>query len=141
MKHLIIIELLILTFLLGARTSAEHRAVIVQYDTVYFETEWSRLVSALIKVESNGNDKAVNESSGASGCLQLMPIYVAEANRLTNGNYTLEDRFDRTKSIEMFNVIQSHYNKDMDIEKAIHLHNPNAGQWYTERVIKAMEEH
>lgn len=138
MKNKLIVSIMALLFCSCSRS--HDKVVIIQRDTIYVETEWSRLVSALIKVESNGNDNAVNEVSGASGCLQLMPIYVAEANRLTNGNYTLEDRFDRIKSIEMFNIIQMHHNKHMDIEKAIKLHNPGAGQWYTERVLKQMEE-
>lgn len=141
MKHLIIIELLILALLIGARTSAEHRAVIAQHDTVYYETEWSRLVSALIKVESNGNDKAVNATSGARGCLQIMPIYVREANRLlSEERYTFDDAFDRSLSLEMFEVIQNHYNPDRDIYKAIKLHNPNGGERYRNKVLNAMEE-
>ena len=114
--------------------------VIIQVDTVYVESDWSKMVSALIKVESNGRADAVNENSGATGILQIMPIYVAEANRISGRNYTLEDRLDPRKSIEMFEIVQGHHNPNRNIEKAIRSHNPTAGDWYYNRVIKAMEE-
>lgn len=114
--------------------------VIIQVDTVYVESDWSKMVSALIKVESNGRADAVNENSGATGILQIMPIYVAEANRISGRNYTLEDRLDPRKSIEMFEIVQGHHNPKRNIEKAIRSHNPTAGDWYYNRVIKAMEE-
>ena len=69
----------------------------------------TKLILAMIEVESNGNNNAINPVSGASGCLQLLPIMVQEVNNIpskTNSNkqYNLEDRFDRIKSIQMFNI-------------------------------------
>jgi len=41
--------------------------------------------------------------------LQIRPIMVREVNRLLGENkYTLKDRWNKAKSIEMFNVIRSH---------------------------------
>lgn len=67
------------------------------------------LVNALIYIESRGNDDAVNNSSGATGCLQLLPIMVREVNniltRVGSGmRYKLDDRLNRKSSIEMFNI-------------------------------------
>lgn len=99
--------------------------------------EWDRLVRAIIKVESEGNIRAVNKKSGAAGILQIMPVLVKDANRIVgNDKYRLSDRFDPDTSIEIFNVIQDHYNPSHDIEKAIRLHNPRAGEEYRMKIIK-----
>lgn len=67
------------------------------------------LVDAIIQVESRGNDSAFNAAENAAGCLQIRPIMVREVNRLIGWEvYNLEDRWDREKSIEMFEVIKNH---------------------------------
>ena len=110
----------------------------VEYHTTVEVSDWDRLVEALIKVESNGNESAVNPS-GASGVLQLMECYVDEVNRIGGTDYTYEDRFDKAKSIEMFNLYNQYYNPEHDIYEAIRRHNPGAGSWYKERVFNAMK--
>jgi len=101
---------------------------------------WEQMVLSLIQVESEGNDLAFNETSGASGCLQITDIYIAEVNRLLGEDrYCKDDAFDRTKSLEMFEVYQSNKNPNRDIDTAIRLHNPKAGEWYLERVKNAMK--
>jgi len=80
------------------------------------------LVEALIWVESRGNDSAFHRGENAVGCLQIRPIMVKEVNRVLDlqgsGNiYTLEDRWSRTKSIEMFNVIANYYHETSSYEK------------------------
>lgn len=74
------------------------------------EPTWNDFVSAVIYVESRGNDSAYNTKEDAAGCLQIRPIMVREVNRkLRKWNapfrYTLEDRWDREKSIEMFEIM------------------------------------
>lgn len=102
-------------------------------------SEWDILVSALIQVESGGDSLAVGKTNDL-GALQLTPIYVADVNRiLKEERYTLEDRRSLVKSKEMFEIIQGHYNPERDIDVAIHLHNPRAGEWYRERVYKQMK--
>lgn len=104
-------------------------------------SEWDSLVEALIWVESRGDASAVNPRTGATGILQIMPIYVKDANRLQNDTeFTLADRLSPEKSMEMFRIIQQHYNPGRDIHKAIHLHNPKAGQSYADAVLARMEE-
>ena len=100
---------------------------------------WVVLIDAIINIESGGND-TISGSTNDLGCIQATPIYVEEANRICklkgiNKNYTLEDRKSRKKSIEMFNILQSYYNKKRSIEKAARLHNPGAGQAYIDKVI------
>lgn len=95
---------------------------------------WDCLIGAIIYVESRGNDHAVGPTNDL-GCIQATPIYVAEANRLSGRNYTLQDRTDRKKSIEMFNIIQNQYNSCKSTLKAIHLHNPKAPESYKKKIL------
>lgn len=65
------------------------------------------LLSAVIHVESRGNINAHNVGEDAVGVLQIRPIMVKEVNRVLGfDKYTLKDRWDKQKSIEMFNVIR-----------------------------------
>ena len=65
------------------------------------------LVNAIIHVESRGDVNAHNVSEDAVGVLQIRPIMVKEVNRVLGfDKYTLQDRWDKKKSIEMFNVIR-----------------------------------
>ena len=54
---------------------------------------------------------------------------------LKKDTYLLEHRTDIKKSIEMFEIYQAYYNPNKNIKKAIKLHNPGAGQWYTDKVM------
>ena len=69
----------------------------------------NNLIDAIIYVESRGDIKAHNISEDAVGCLQIRPIMLREVNRLLGYNkYQLSDRWNKVKSIEMFNVIKEH---------------------------------
>jgi len=83
------------------------------------------LVTALIHVESRGNDSAVGDrhlvGEEAVGALQIRPIMVREVNRIlkiqkSNKRFKLEDRFEREKSIEMFYVWKNYHHKDSEPE-------------------------
>lgn len=84
--------------------------------------DWNPVMDAIIQVESEGNPKAV---SGAScGAMQITPILVRECNDIlkkqgSSKRYTLKDRFSVEKSKEMFLLIQSYFNPDNNVEKAI----------------------
>lgn len=68
------------------------------------------LVNAMIQVESRGNDSAYCAPEDAVGCLQIRPIMVSEVNRILKRQaYTLQDRWNRTKSIEMLKVFAKYY--------------------------------
>ena len=67
------------------------------------------LIGAIIHVESRGDSMAYNAGEDAVGVLQIRPIMMREVNRLLKENkYTLADRWSKSKSIEMFNVIKQH---------------------------------
>lgn len=76
---------------------------------IIIEVQKDSLIDAIIHVESRGDTLAHNLKEDAVGCLQIRPIMVRECNRLIGkDDFTLNDRWSRAKSIEMFNVIRWH---------------------------------
>lgn len=105
------------------------------------EFDWSKIVDAIIQVESNGDANAKNGNQ--VGAMQITPIMVAECNdilkrRKSKKRFKLTDRYSLKKSKEMFLLIQSHYNPSHDIEKAIR--SWNGGQRYSLRGTQAYFE-
>ena len=76
------------------------------------------LIPALIQVESGGNDSAIGDSGKAVGCLQIWPIMVRDVNQFSASKYTLDDRYNRQKSIAICRAYMSHYGKRWTIEQA-----------------------
>ena len=114
------------------------RVVYVEVDK---KVEWDKLIEAIIQIESEGNDKAFNKKSNAAGCLQQTPIYVKEVNRiLGEKKYTLNDRYNRTKAIEMFNIYQNEHNPNKDFHLALKLHNPKSKYSYHFAIEKKYNE-
>ena len=75
----------------------------------------NNLIDAIIYVESRGDVNAYNAKENAVGCLQIRPIMLREVNRLLGYNkYQLADRWNKSKSIEMFNVIKEHTTNPTD---------------------------
>jgi hypothetical protein len=71
--------------------------------------------------ESRGKDNAYNKSSDAAGCLQIRPVMLKEINRIlenigSDERYSLEDRFDRKKSIEMFTIWRLYHHQGHSYE-------------------------
>ena len=80
------------------------------------------LVDAIIWVESRGDTSAYCKRKDAVGVLQIRPIMLREVNRIldlqgSSTIYTLEDRWNRDKSIQMFNVIANYYHETSSYEK------------------------
>ena len=99
-------------------------------------TEWQQLIMAISFTESRWNPDAVGKAHD-SGHLQLVPIYVAEVNRLYNTDYTIEDAFDIGKSLEMYDLMQRAYNPSRDLNKAIYYH--NKGETYRQTVLANLD--
>lgn len=84
----------------------------------------SKLIEALIQVESLGNDSAVGDQhlgEPSIGVLQIRPIMVREVNRIlkkqkSEKRYKLKDRFSRDKSIEMFLVWKNYHHPEGGFE-------------------------
>lgn len=96
------------------------------------EFDWSPVMDAIIQVESNGNTKAYNLNGNCVGVLQITPSLVKQCNiwleaKKSKKRYTLADRYDVNKSKEMFIMVQNHYNKSNNVEKAIRIWNGGPG--------------
>ena len=104
-------------------------------------TDIDKLVEAFIYVESRGDDSAVHPKSKATGCLQVMPILIHDANRIIgHDKYQLSDRNNREKSKEIFLVIMNHYNPDFDINLAAKIWNPRSRVSYHLAIMKKYNE-
>ena len=94
----------------------------VKKSTKKLSFDWTPVMEAIIKVESEGNPKAV--SGNSVGAMQITPVLVKECNnilskRKSKKQYTLADRYSVEKSKEMFLLIQSYFNPENNVEKAI----------------------
>ena len=112
---------------------------------------WDNLIKAISAVESKGNVNAV--SGKHVGILQISPVVVDDCNRINKLNkrkerYKYGDRYNKEKSIRMFNCIQDFYNPSHDFEAAIRLWNGGSG-WrqhprktdkYYQKVMKKFKE-
>ena len=81
----------------------------------YNVTYNTEILSAIIAVESNNNDDAYNSNEDAVGCLQIRKTMVNDVNRILRRKkspirFTYQDRWDRHKSIKMFEIYCKHYN-------------------------------
>lgn len=111
--------------------------------------DWSKVIDAIIIVESNGNPNAVSGKS--CGAMQITPICVKECNNIlkkrnSKKRYTLQDRFSVEKSKEMFLLIQSYFNPTNNVEKAIRAWNggnnysKKGTQRYYEKVMSKLKK-
>ncbi len=109
--------------------------------------DWEPVMNAIIQIESKGNPAAVN--GPYVGVLQISPILVKECNNIlkstgSSKRYSLSDRFNATKSKEMFVIIQSFHNPLNSVEKAIRLwsggirYNVAKTQAYFRKVMRHM---
>lgn len=102
--------------------------------------DWEDFTKALIWVESKGDSKAVGSNNDV-GVLQITPILLRDCNRILEMEiFKLEDRLDSLKSVEMFNIIQDHYNPQHDYHWALKLWNSGAPLSYHRKVMDKFNE-
>lgn len=88
------------------------------------DKHYEKLVHAIAYIESAHNPNAISRNGKHVGYLQISTKCVDECNRLIrHKKYKYKDRYDIQKSIEMFYVIQNHYNPQKDIHLAIRIWN------------------
>ena len=105
------------------------------------KTDWNIFIDSLIEIESENDSNAIG-TKGSIGVLQITPIYVKEINKILGyKKYKLKDRRSKKKSIKMFEVFQNYFNPQKDINLAIKLHNPRAGQNYKNKILSKMKEY
>lgn len=108
--------------------------------------DWTRVINAIIQVESKGNAKAV--SRDCVGVMQIRPLLVRDVNEYlkmkgSSKRYTLNDRFSPEKSKEMFILYQKRYNSANNVDKAIRIWNggPYCSEVKTNGYLKKVKAH
>ena len=78
------------------------------------------LLSALIQVESHGNDLARGRH-GELGALQIKPILVRDVNRIMGTSYTHTQVTNRATATFIANAYLSHYGRNLSDESLARL--------------------
>lgn len=151
MKHLIlgVIFGVLATFFCGMivyislpiKAAETRKEVVIVKEQCKHHLDWNKFILALAQVESERNPKAFNKRTNAAGYLQIRKSVVDDCNRiLGRKKYSMNDRFNKQKSIEMFNIIQNHYNKDKDFHFALKVWNPKSSFAYHSKVLREYEK-
>jgi hypothetical protein len=80
-------------------------------------TTISNLISALIIVESSGNDLAIGDQGRAIGCLQIHKAVVADVNKFTGSNYQWQQMTNRVQARAVCQAYLTHYGRGATTEQ------------------------
>jgi hypothetical protein len=78
---------------------------------------FSNLISALIIVESSGNDLAIGDGGKAIGPLQIHRGVVLDVNRITGSNYRHSEMTNRVAARAVCEAYLRHYGKGASTEQ------------------------
>lgn len=102
--------------------------------------DWNIFISAIMTVESNGNPNAIGSADDV-GLLQITPIIVEDCNRILGVEaFCLQDRYNAEKSVDMFNIIQEHYNPTRDKHLALKMWNPKSPVSYHRKIMAIYQQ-
>jgi hypothetical protein len=79
-------------------------------------TTISNLISALIIVESSGNDQAIGDNKRALGPLQIHRGVVQDVNRITGSHYRHSEMTNRVQARAVCEAYLKHYGKGKTTE-------------------------
>ena len=103
------------------------------------------LLSALIQIESGGNDLAKGRH-GELGALQIKPILVRDVNRIMGTHYVHAQVTNRATATFIANAYLSHYGKNLSDESLARIwqggpsgHKRSATRAYGKRVMRELE--
>ena len=77
----------------------------------------TNLISALIAVESSGNDLAIGDGGKAIGPLQIHKAVVTDVNRFTGAQYRHQDMTNRAIARKVCQAYLEHYGKGCTTEQ------------------------
>jgi soluble lytic murein transglycosylase-like protein len=80
-------------------------------------TTISNLITALIIVESSGNDMAIGDNGRALGPLQIHRGVVQDVNRFTGSHYRWEDMTNRVQARAVCAAYLTHYGRGATTEQ------------------------
>ena len=78
----------------------------------------TNLITALIAVESSGNDLAIGDQGRAIGCLQIHKAVVTDVNRFTGSHYRHSEMTNRAIARKVCEAYLSHYARGATDEQA-----------------------
>jgi hypothetical protein len=103
------------------------------------------LLSALIQIESGGNDLAKGRH-GELGALQIKPILVRDVNRIMGTHYAHQQVTNRAVSTFIANAYLAHYGKNLSDENLARIwqggpkgHRKTSTRAYARRVMRELE--
>jgi len=77
----------------------------------------TNLISALIIVESSGNDMAIGDNGKAIGPLQIHNAVVLDVNRITGSHYRHQDMTNRAQARAVCEAYLKHYGRGASTEQ------------------------
>jgi soluble lytic murein transglycosylase-like protein len=80
-------------------------------------TTLSNLITALIIVESSGNDLAIGDNGRAIGPLQIHRGVVQDVNRITGSHYRHQDMTNRVQARAVCEAYLKHYGRGASTEQ------------------------
>jgi soluble lytic murein transglycosylase-like protein len=80
-------------------------------------TTLSNLITALIAVESSGNDLAIGDNGRAVGPLQIHRGVVQDVNRITGSHYRWEAMTNRVQARAVCQAYLTHYGRGASTEQ------------------------
>jgi hypothetical protein len=86
-------------------------------------TTLSNLITALIIVESSGNDLAIGDQGRAVGPLQIHRGVVQDVNRITGSNYQWQQMTNRVQARAVCEAYLTHYGKGKSTEEQARIWN------------------
>jgi len=86
-------------------------------------TTISNLISALIIVESSGNDMAIGDGGKAIGPLQIHRGVVIDVNRITGSSYRHQDMTNRAQARAVCEAYLRHYGRGKTTEQQARIWN------------------
>jgi soluble lytic murein transglycosylase-like protein len=103
------------------------------------------LLSALIQIESGGNDQAKGRH-GELGALQIKPILVRDVNRIMGTHYAHNQMTNRAVSTFIATAYLSHYGKNLSDESLARIwqggpkgHRKTSTRAYGRRVMRELQ--
>ena len=77
----------------------------------------SNLITALIAVESSGNDMAIGDNGRAIGPLQIHRAVVLDVNKFTGSHYQWQQMTNRAQARAVCQAYLEHYGKNCSTEQ------------------------
>lgn len=109
-------------------------------------TTISNLITALIIVESSGNDLAIGDGGKAIGPLQIHRGVVLDVNRITGSSYRHQDMTNRVAARAVCQAYLEHYGRGKSLEQQARIWNggptgdrKTATEGYWRKVQKAIK--